>query len=89
MYGMQRLDARFGVGEYVRLAWRVVNELPSANDIEDDIREIGVQHPISVAVDAMRGANFYENREDELRYIMFRYEENLAREQGLNFQNEQ
>ena len=89
MYGMQRLDARFGVGEYVRLAWRVVNKLPSANDIEDDIREIGAQHPISVAVDAMRGANFYENREDELRYFMFRYEENLAREQGLNFRNEQ
>ena len=33
--------------------------------------------------------NCYDGWESELRYFMFRYEEHLAREQHLNFSNEQ
>ena len=53
------------------------------------IGDIGSGYPIDEAVEALRGVNCYEGWEDELRYMMFRYEEHLAREQKLNFSNEQ
>jgi len=89
IYGMLKYDARSGVGDYVRLAWRVVNEQSSLTDIDEGIREIGVYYPIETAIDSLRGVNFYEGREDELRYFMFRYEEYLAQQQSLNYRNEQ
>lgn len=89
IYGMLKYDARSGVGEYVRLAWRVVNEQSSLTDIDEGIREIGVYYPIETAIDSLRGVNFYEGREDELRYFLFRYEEFLAQQQNMNYRNEQ
>ena len=89
IYGMLKYDARSGVGDYVRLAWRVVNEQSSVTDIDEGIREIGVYYPIETAIDSLRGVNFYEGREDELRYFLFRYEEFLAQQQNMNYRNEQ
>ena len=89
IYGMLKYDARTGVGDYVRLAWRVVNQTPSLKSVDEEIKAIGVNYPISAAIDSLRGVNFYEGREDELRYFMFRYEEFLAHKQGLNYRNEQ
>ena len=89
IYGMLKNDARTGVGDYVRLAWRVVNDPSSVDSIDEEIKAIGAYYPIESAVDAMRNSNFYEGREEELRYFMFRYEEALAQNKGLNFRNEQ
>lgn len=90
IYGMLNKDARTRVGDYVRLAWRIVNEPPLfPPSINKALKAIGTDFPIKDAVDAMRNANCYEGWEGELRYFMFRYEEHLAREQKLNFSNEQ
>ena len=89
IYGMLANDARTRVGEYIRLAWRIVNENISVQAIEAAIRDIGQQFSIGDAVEALRGADCYDGWESELRYLMFRYEEHLAAEQGLNFSNEQ
>jgi hypothetical protein len=89
IYGMLRKDARTGVGDYVRLAWQVINEKLSAGDIDSAIGEIGREFSIDDAVQALRVANCYEGWENELRYLMFRYEEHLAKKQKLNFSNEQ
>ena len=91
IYGMLHNDndARTRVGDYIRLAWRVVNENLSVKSIDTDIREIGKEFTIEDAVEALRNANCYEGWERELRYFMFRYEEHLSREQKLNFSNEQ
>ena len=89
IYGMMGRDARTGVGDYVRLAWRIVSEDLSTQKIHSDIKTIGKPFPISEAVDALRSTNCYEGWQDELRYFMFRYEEHLTRKEGQNFQNEQ
>ena len=44
---------------------------------------------IDEAIGHITATNCYNGWEPELRYLMFRYEEHLAREQGLNFKNEQ
>ena len=89
IYGLLNKDARTRVGDYVRLAWRVSNRELSVDAIDEAIGEIGEEFPIEDAVDFLRNENCYDGWEVELRYFMFRYEEHLAREQKLNFGNEQ
>ena len=89
IYGLLSKDARTGVGNYVRLAWRVVNENLSVDAIDKALVEIGEDFPIEQAVGFLRDTDCYDGWEAELRYFMFRYEEHLSRKQKLNFGNEQ
>jgi Protein of unknown function DUF262/Protein of unknown function (DUF1524) len=89
IYGMLGNDARTRVGDYVRLAWRVINENLSVKSIDKAIGEIGGEFKVADAVEKLRNVNCYEGWQSELRYLMFRYEEHLARNQKLNFSNEQ
>src|SRR5262249_12455001 len=77
IYGLLGRDARTRVGEYVRLAWIVVNARITPDQIDSAIHQLGKDFPIEAAIENMRGANCYEDWERELRYFMFRYEEHL------------
>ena len=89
IYGLMSKDARTGVGNYVRLAWRVIKEKLPVDAIDKDLVEIGEDFPIEDAVGFLRDTDCYDGWEAELRYFMFRYEEHLSRKQKLNFSNEQ
>lgn len=89
IYGMYCRDARTRVGDYVRLAWRIVNENLEAKKISNELKQIGAEFPIDGAIKELRNRNCYSDWGEELRYFMFRYEEHLAREQGQNFSSEQ
>lgn len=89
IYGMLANDARTRVGDYIRLAWEVTNRNLSVPAIDKAIKEIGRDFQIDEAVESMREADCYSGWETELRYMMFRYEEYLAKQQRLNFSNEQ
>ena len=81
IYGMLRNDARTGVGEYVRLAWKVWNEKLSVDEISEQILIIGERFPVEDAVDALKKVNCYGGWEVELRYLMYRYEEFLCKQE--------
>jgi hypothetical protein len=89
IYGMLRNDARKRVGEFVRLSWQVVNDNLSAKDIDLAIKQIGSDFPVGDAVTALKCRDCYDGWENELRYLMFRFEEHLAKDQGQKFSNEQ
>lgn len=89
IYGMLGHDARTRVGDYVRLAWLVINEKLSVGDIDSAIGEIGEDFTIEEAVNYLSEGNCYEGWENELRYLLYRYEEHLAKSQKMNFSNEQ
>ena len=89
IYGMFRKDARSGVGDYVRLAWRIVNEPLSPCEILKGLSEIGGKFPVDEAVENLRNANCYTYWREELRYFLHRYEEHLSKKAGQNFDNEQ
>jgi hypothetical protein len=89
IYGMLGYDKRWRVGDYVRLAWQTENEGLTAKQIGAGIAEIGEDFSVEEAVKALRNTDRYEGWQDELRYFMFRYEEHLAKKQGMNFRNEQ
>ncbi len=89
IYGMLGYDARTRVGEYVRLAWQVINQKLSVAQIDAAIGEIGKDFLIEDAVEQLTEDNCYEGWENELRYLLYRYEEHLTQKQNMNFQNEQ
>ena len=89
IYGMLRKDARTAVGDYVRLAWRIIaQKLPAAAKLEK-LSGIGAGFPITGAAKNLEKTNCYEGWQEELRYFFYRYEEHLARKAGQNFNNEQ
>ena len=93
IYGIYGKDARFAVGDYVRLAWDIKNRELSAERILSAISSIGKPYPSTerAVADELGGVNVYGERLSliELRYFFNRYEEHLAREAGQNFDNEQ
>ena len=91
IFGLCRKDARTGVGDYVRLAWDTFNTELNADDIADRMQNIseGQDHDIESTLRQIENSNCYEGWEDELRYLLFRYEEHLAKKQGQAFGNEQ
>ena len=89
IYGMAGEDARAHVGDYVRLAWSIINEKLSPEAIGDGLREIGKDHPVRQAARQLVNANCYENWTEELRYFFFRYEEYLAGKLGQDLNQSQ
>ena len=90
IFGLCRKDARTGVGDFVRLAWEIQNNLDlSSNDISEKIRQIGAGYTIDEVDDQLRYTDCYNGWEAELRYVLCRYEEHLAEQRGQTFDNEQ
>lgn len=81
IYGLHDRDARKSVGDYVRLAWEVVNTNISARSVRTKLLEIGSDYPVLAAIKGLRKNNkWYTDKTDEFRYLMFRYEEHLAKQ---------
>lgn len=89
IYGLFNKDARTAVGDYVRLAWNIVNKSLSYDAILKALSSIGSTYPTEKAVDYLRGRDCYTGWQEELRYFFNRYEEHLAKESGQTFNNEQ
>ena len=88
IYGMYAKDARTSVGDYTRLAWRIVNKGLSPDKIIAKLSKIGGDYPVDKAVGELRQTNCYEKLSgDELKYFFHRYEEHLSREAGQKFEN--
>ena len=88
IFGLFKSDARIRVGEYVRLAWEVHNKVLNTDEIKTGLRSIGEEFTIDDAVEHLRKVkNSYDHWREELRYLMFRYDEFLARDQ--NFTSEE
>ena len=90
IFGLCRKDARTGVGDFVRLASDIQNNLDlSSDDISERIRQIGADYTIDEVSDQLLNTDCYNGWEDELRYVLCRYEEHLAEQHGQTFDNEQ
>ena len=87
IFGLCRKDARTGVGDYVGLAWEILNHKYPARRILREIKRIGGSYNIDEAF--TQNPNCYERWQEELRYLLYRYEEYLAAQQGQTFNNEQ
>lgn len=89
IFGMFDYDARTAVGEYVRLAWQVIHDKPDYKQIIAALKQLGSDYPITDAVEELINTDCYSDWQENLRYLLFRYEEHLAKEKGQSFDNEQ
>ena len=90
IFGLCRKDARTGVGDFVRLASEIQSNLDlSSDDISEKIRQIGADYTIDEVADQVCNTDCYNGWEAELRYVLCRYEEHLAKQRGQTFDNEQ
>ena len=92
IFGLCRKDARTGVGDYVRLARDTsITTLLNSVNISERMTKIseGKDHNIESALRNLKDSNCYEGWQDELRYLLYRYEEHLAEQRGQTFSNEQ
>ena len=87
LYGMLKHDARWDVGDYVRLAWRLTNEQLTLQDALAGIQSL-IPASINNTVEQIR-RDWYNHRPEAVRYFFHRYEEHLSRQAGQLFNNEQ
>ncbi|MBK8256220.1 MAG: HNH endonuclease [Polyangiaceae bacterium] len=89
IFGMFSKDARTKVGDYVRLAWRVIAENLKSEEVTTALHELGEGYDIDDAIKELSDTDCYDRWQEELRYFFYRYEEHLAAESGQKFSNEQ
>jgi hypothetical protein len=85
IFGLFGKDSRTKVGDYVRLAAKIVTEdieFRTYNQIMNALRELGNEYPIDDALEAgVIGKDCYD-RPEECRYLLWCYEEHLAEKLG-------
>lgn len=83
IFGLGGADTRMKVGEYVRLAHDVLIKELTPDEIRKRIKNLGSSYDIE---HLLNGAgywdNCYEGWKEELRYMLFRYDEHLAKQAG-------
>ncbi|MGJ4965256.1 DUF262 domain-containing protein [Bradyrhizobium sp. HKCCYLRH3061] len=83
IFGLGGADSRHKVGDYVRLGYDIVASKLDLTDIESRLNEIGNDYTIDkVLTRAEDYDNCYEGWTEELRYLLFRYDEYLASSAG-------
>ncbi len=85
IFGLFDKDSRTKIGDYVRLASRIVQEnieTRTYNQIMAGLRELGKEYPIDDALKGgLIGGDCYDHPE-ECRYLLWSYEEYLAQKLG-------
>ncbi|OGW50631.1 MAG: hypothetical protein A2V62_11570 [Nitrospirae bacterium RBG_19FT_COMBO_58_9] len=87
IYGLFDKDGRTAVGDYVRLAWKIHNELLSPEEILESLAKLGEIAPIEAAVKELMNTDCYSSWTEELRYFLFRHAEFLAKSMGQQLNN--
>ncbi len=86
IFGLFGKDARTEVGNYLRLATKVINKSAGASrysEIMAALRALGKTYQIDDAItEGLAGQAIYETDPESCRYILWRYEEHLAEETG-------
>ena len=82
IFRLCRTDAREEKSTYVQLAWKIYNDPRfNANNILTGLKHLGANYNIEEVFDKI--PNCYTRWSEELRYLLYRYEEHLSEQQGL------
>lgn len=80
--GLHRMDSRFRVGDYVRVARKISKNLISKDDAVQEIHSIADRFTIQEATSKIMGEDWYGSYDNDLKYLLYRYEEYLAAKAG-------
>jgi hypothetical protein len=82
VFGLHGADTRHKVGDYVRLGFEIIAGSSKSDAISQSIKRLGEGYSIDNALKVVNWAESYEGWTEELRYLLFRYDEFLARKAG-------
>ena len=82
-------DSRSKVGEYVRLGYDVLNSELTPEQILAGIADLADGFDIDDLIGENTWDEWYGSYNEEIRYLLFRYEEHLARESGVKINESQ
>ncbi|MEH6876126.1 MAG: DUF262 domain-containing HNH endonuclease family protein [Candidatus Competibacter sp.] len=86
VYGLFAKDSRSKVGDYVRLANKIMNKSRGASrysEVMTALRDIGSDYPVERAIEEeLKGKDIYDGNQEVVRYLLWRYEEHLAKQSG-------
>jgi hypothetical protein len=87
IFGLCGKDARTKVGDYVRLASKIVTGAATTKtfaQIMGALKGLGAEFPVDRAVkEGLENRDCYENSPELCRYVLWQYEEHLARTAGI------
>ena len=93
IYGIFGKDSRSKVGDYIRLSAKIMqknDEILRYSEIISSVRKIGAEYPVEEAInEGLRNKNSYDGNQEVIRYILWRYEEHLAKNAGNAIINEE
>jgi hypothetical protein len=76
-------DSRTKIGDYVRLGYDILANNLSSKAITASLLKLGDGYSMNEIISKDSWENWYEGWLDEVRYVLFRYEEHVAREEGV------
>ncbi|MDQ0392396.1 DUF262 domain-containing protein [Labrys monachus] len=85
IFGLGGADTRHKVGDYVRLGYVIGTNGIDSEEIDANITEIGKEYKMDVIDDPKYWFNCYDGWTEEIRYLLFRYDEYLAASAGILF----
>jgi hypothetical protein len=90
IYGIANRDARTAVGDYVRLAWAILNSDLPEDDVHVQLKSIAKDVvSLQEAVEKLRAVDLYTGRAETVRYLLYRYDEFLAQKAGQKLNESQ
>ncbi|MHB8124185.1 MAG: DUF262 domain-containing protein [Desulfitobacteriaceae bacterium] len=94
IFGLYQKDSRTKVGEYTRLAQKImglkgnkryIQDKGRLKEIHNDLVKLGEEFPVTGIIKALEDADCYNGWEKEARYFFYNYERHLCGEKGYNF----
>lgn len=82
-------DTRHKVGEYVRLGYDIYKKNIDKKEILSGLDEISKKYSINDVLEKIDWSDCYSNWADQLRYILYRYEENLCKQENQKINGSQ
>ncbi|HEX8570205.1 MAG TPA: HNH endonuclease family protein, partial [Caulobacteraceae bacterium] len=82
IFGIGDADARNKVGDYVRLGYDIAQGKLTADEIDASLKTLGSDYGIDKVLDQANWWDSYDGWTEELRYVLFRYDEYLASKSG-------
>lgn len=82
IFGLHRMDSRFRVGDYVRVARKISKNLIGKDEAVQEIHSIADRFTIQEAISKIMGEDWYGSYDNDLKYLLYRYEEYLAAKAG-------
>lgn len=89
IYTLAGRDSRSKVGDYVRLGYDVLNAELSSDDIAESLTELGEGFDIDDIIDDTTWDHWYGDFNEDVRYLLFRFEEYLARKNNAKINESQ